>query len=318
MHFFSKVFSADTSSSYSLNTACFNVNVEPLDKDNYRSTVDVAELGNLTIALVTNRSSIVARKGEQSSRPESKRYTLAYVVDGELVYSNAHGTSRLKPGQFTLFDNSLARTMFVYNSVTLLLVCASLATLQRHVPNPAAMFHQIHNEPLNDDGRPIFAPILCLWEHLKSGKLQDFATTIGEDFLEDLGKTFARQSSASLRSKHTQRLFNRIREHVEQNLHDPQLNAEGVAAAFGISTRYLRTLFQGGEKFSHYLQRRRIEKSAELLISPRHQGTSITDIAYACGFNSSTHFSRTFRAMFHESAREFRSRHQGMPSPPGA
>ena len=316
MHFFSKVFSADTSSSYALNTACFNVNVEPLDKGNYHSSVDVAELGALTIALVSNRSSIVVRKGEPSSNPENKRYSLAYVVEGELVNSSAHGTTRLKAGQFALFDNSLPRTMFVYNSVKLLLVCASLETLQRHVPNPASMQHQLFNEPLNDDGRPIFAPILCLWEHLKSGKLQDFGTTIGEDFLEDIGKTFARQSTASLRSKHTQRLFNRIKEHIEQNLQDPQLNAENVAAAFGISTRYLRTLFQGSEKLSHYVQRRRIEKSAELLISPQRQGTSITDIAYECGFNSSTHFSRTFRAVFNESARDFRNRHQSLPDPP--
>lgn len=238
------------------------------------------------------------------------------MVEGELVNSSAHGTTRLKPGQFTMFDNSLPRTMFVYNSVKLLLVCASLETLQRHVPNPASMMYQVINEPMNEDGRPIFAPILCLWEHLRSGKLQDFGTTIGLDFLEDIGRTFARQSAASLRSKHTQRLFNRIKEHIEQNLHDPQLNAEAVAATFGISTRYLRTLFQGSERLSHYIQRRRIEKSAELLISPQRQGTSITDIAYECGFNSSTHFSRTFRAVFNESAREFRNRHQSLPSPP--
>ncbi len=42
MEFFSKVFVAENSASYLLSTACFSVEVNPLDKDNYVAAVDVA------------------------------------------------------------------------------------------------------------------------------------------------------------------------------------------------------------------------------------------------------------------------------------
>lgn len=312
MHFFSKVFSAETSSSYALNTACFNVTVEPLDRENYYSSVDVAELGSLTLGLVQNSSSIVTRQGEEYSDPDSKRFTIMHVVEGEMVISHKFGTIPLKAGQFTLIDNSIPRKMFVYNKVKLLLVCCSHATLQQYVPNPASMLSQVLNETLNEAGRPIFCPLLFLWEHLKQGRLQEFSTCIGDEFLKDLSKAYARLNASRVRSKHTQRLFIRIKNYIEKNLHDPQLNAEAIAAEFNISTRYLRSLFQGGEKLTHYIQRRRIENSAELLISPQYQGTSITDIAYLCGFSSSTNFCRTFRSIFNETARDFRHRHLNM------
>ena len=174
------------------------------------------------------------------------------------------------------------------------------------------MLNQVINEPLNEHGRPIFSPILYLWEHLKQGQLQEFSTSIGDEFLKDISTAYARFNAAGLRSKHTQRLFCRIKNYIEQNLQNPQLTAEVVASEFNISPRYLRSLFQGGEKLTHYIQRRRIENSAELLISPQHHGTSITEIAYLCGFNSSTNFCRTFRSIFKETASEFRHRHLNM------
>src|SRR5690606_16152684 len=134
MQFFSKVFSAETSSSYRLNTACFSVEVNPMDKTSYRSTVDVAELGSLTLGLVHNRSSVVIRKNEESDNPNAKRFTIMYVVDGELTVSNNHGTISLKKGQMVLIDNSFTRKMFVYKSVTLLLICVSRSVLQQHIP----------------------------------------------------------------------------------------------------------------------------------------------------------------------------------------
>lgn len=312
MPFFSKVFSAETSSRYSLNTACFNVEVRPLDRETYRSAVDVAELGALTLALVQNRSSIVIRKSEEVSSIGSRRYTIMYAVEGELMIAHNLGTSILKRGQFILIDNSYSRKMFVYKSVKLLLVCVPRSLLQQHVPTLDDMLARTMPEPLVGGERPLFAPILSLWDHLKQGDLEEFATSLGEELLSDIGKAYTQHDSSRQRSRHVLRLTLRIKEHIEANLANTMLSAESIAAEFKISSRYLRSLFQGGEKLTHYIQRRRVEESARLLTSPQYRSSSITDIAYLCGFNSSTHFARCFRSQFNETAREFRARHLRM------
>ncbi|HHX82482.1 MAG TPA: helix-turn-helix transcriptional regulator [Pseudomonadaceae bacterium] len=312
MQFFSKVFSANTCSGYSLNTACFNVDVQPMDKESYKSAVDVAELGSLTLSLVNSRSSIVTRKAENPNSPGARRYTIMYAVDGEMMIANNLGTSILKRGQFILIDNCLPRKMFVYKNVKLLLVCVERKLLQQHIPMLDEVVAQILPEPLMSEDRPLFSPILALWENLKHGDLEEFATSLGEELLNDIGKAYLQHDQSRQRSRHVLRLTLRIKQYIEANLANSKLSAETIAAEFQISTRYLRSLFQGGEKITHYIQRRRIEESARLLSSPQHRASTITDIAYLCGFNSSTHFARCFRSQFNETARHFRSRHMQM------
>lgn len=312
MQFFSKIFSAETSSSYALNTACFNVDVNPLDKGNYFSAVEVAELGLLTLALVQNRSAIVVRKGELTESQAQRRYSISYVVDGEILISHQHGTTAMRQGQFVLMDNSHARKMFVYKSVKLLLVCVPQMVLQRYLPNTEEVLGQVMmDQPVAGKQSPFLA-MLSLWEHLKQGDLEEFSTTIGEEVLNDMAAVFVQHSARRSRSRHALQLIARIRQHIESKLADPDLTAEAIAAEFKVSSRYLRSLFQDSERLSQYIQRRRIEESARLLSSPQHQHSSITDIAYQCGFNSSTHFARCFKAHFNESARVFRQRHLQM------
>ena len=49
---------------------------------------------------------------------------------------------------------------------------------------------------------------------------------------------------------------------------------------------------------------RRLERSREALMAGN--GASISEIAFACGFNSSAHFSRAFKAKYEVSPRELR------------
>jgi AraC family transcriptional activator of tynA and feaB len=312
MEFFSKVFAAENSASYLLSTACFSVEVNPLDKENYVAAVDVAELGPLSLALVHNRSCIVVRKGEESLHPDARRYSIAYVVDGEIMIAHNLGTAALKRGQFILMDNSHPRKMFIYKSVRLLLVCVPHALLQRHIPVPEEVLGQVMTDSLRGGASSLFAPLLSLWEPLKKGELEEFSTSIGDEILNDIGAVYAREGTARQRSRHALRLAMRVRQYIEANYGDATLSSEAIASEFKISSRYLRSLFQGGERLSQFIQRRRIEESARLLASPQHGFSSITDIAYLCGFNSSTHFARCFRSQFNETAREFRQRHLKM------
>jgi acetamidase/formamidase/AraC-like DNA-binding protein len=101
--------------------------------------------------------------------------------------------------------------------------------------------------------------------------------------------------------------LHRLCQTIERRLDDPELSPAKVAAAEGISERYLQKLFGGtGSSFTHYLRERRLQRTCADLSAPAKANLSISEIAFRAGFNDSAHFSRAFRHRFGVSPREFR------------
>jgi acetamidase/formamidase/AraC-like DNA-binding protein len=102
-------------------------------------------------------------------------------------------------------------------------------------------------------------------------------------------------------------LMSRVCRIIERGLDDPDLTPARVAQSEGISERYLQKLFEGaGDNFSHYVRERRLQRAWADLANPAEGHHTISEIAYRYGFGDSAHFSRTFRARFGHSPREFR------------
>lgn len=90
-----------------------------------------------------------------------------------------------------------------------------------------------------------------------------------------------------------------IKADIAARLCDPRLDVTGVAAQAGISSRYVRRLFQDeGSSFSAYILGQRLDRAYRLLLHPGHAPRTIATIAYACGFGDLSYFNRTFRHRF--------------------
>jgi AraC-like DNA-binding protein len=93
--------------------------------------------------------------------------------------------------------------------------------------------------------------------------------------------------------------FERVRQHVEQHLAEPDLTPTRVAAALGMSVRQLHLLFEPeATSFARYVQRRRLEEIHARLTAPGSPARSITDLAFAWGFNDLSTFYRAFRNFY--------------------
>lgn len=96
--------------------------------------------------------------------------------------------------------------------------------------------------------------------------------------------------------------------HIARHLSEAALSPQQVAAALKISVRQLHALFEPtGTSFAQYVLRRRLEECRAALTSPAGAGRSVTDIAYAWGFNSLATFFRTFRQAYGVTPNELRS-----------
>jgi AraC-like DNA-binding protein len=102
-------------------------------------------------------------------------------------------------------------------------------------------------------------------------------------------------------------LLARIRAFIEDNLDDPGLGPETVAAACHISVGYLHKLFRAeGTSVSRMIRERRLEKCRRDLVAPGSRETAVSAIGAHWGFLDAAHFSRVFKATYGVSPREYR------------
>jgi len=88
-------------------------------------------------------------------------------------------------------------------------------------------------------------------------------------------------------------------QYIDQHLGRPELDAEAVARAVGLSLRHLNRQFAiRGESVTDCLWRMRLERARTALADPRLQRVTVAEIAHRHGFASAAHFSRAFRRRF--------------------
>jgi AraC family transcriptional regulator, positive regulator of tynA and feaB len=96
-------------------------------------------------------------------------------------------------------------------------------------------------------------------------------------------------------------------DYIERHLSNPGLNPPAIAAALHVTPAYLHKIFSvESETVSRYIVRRRLQECARALKDKSQSRRSITDIAFAFGFNSLPHFCRVFKELYGTSPREFR------------
>lgn len=119
-----------------------------------------------------------------------------------------------------------------------------------------------------------------------------------EDEIWEVMETACSLASGRARSTYHAQTLQRVRRHIGENLHDPDLCPASIAATMGIGLRQLNRLFEGEPlSLMELILTKRLEGArADLL---RYgSGASVSDVSYRWGFKSLAHFSRTFRERF--------------------
>jgi len=112
--------------------------------------------------------------------------------------------------------------------------------------------------------------------------------------------------SEGLREEYVSRI-NRVIDYIEEHIED-ELSLKCLSRVANFSSFHFHRIFKGivGEPLNHFIQRVRIEKAANRLIE--NSKLTVTEIAFACGFSSSSSFARAFREYFGTSATRWREK----------
>ncbi|MDR3468887.1 MAG: helix-turn-helix domain-containing protein [Xanthobacteraceae bacterium] len=102
-------------------------------------------------------------------------------------------------------------------------------------------------------------------------------------------------------------LLQAMRNAIDQDLGNPELNADRIGAQFGVSRASLYRAFEPMGGVRNYIRHRRLMRSYLAISDPNRAEERISTIAQQCGFNNDAVFSRAFRELYGMTPSEVRA-----------
>jgi AraC family transcriptional regulator, positive regulator of tynA and feaB len=280
----------------------------PFSPEEFEGAVDSVQLGDIYLANVTASPAVVTRTARHASSSRQRHYFFHLQLKGDMRVAQDGREAVLKEGDMVLTDSALPYTLEYETDASTLVMIASPNDVKRRLPAPEIALGQrlSGTEGLS---ATLSGMLTSVWHQVKNGLDKEIGERVGANLLDmfatscmdAFGSRIADSAVASARRSH-------IRCYIESNLKDPELTVASIAAAFRISPRYLHMLFaEEDETISGFIRRRRLEECKKRLADQMWRHRSITELAYAWGFNNTTHFARVFRERYGVSPREYRN-----------
>ena len=277
----------------------------PTAQSSFDGVIRSLELDFLKVSDVRSEGTDVLRTNEHIAKSETNYFLLSLQVEGIGRLEHAGRSVFLHPGDMVLYDTARsyelcfagAQQEFVLRMPRneLIARCPEVESLVGiGIPNvlPAARL-------VRDLVRDVAALDSLPSVHAQSS----LASTLTDLVLDSLLELNNRQPS---RASYVR--LNNAKRIAQRYLADPSFTVAKWADSMGISERYLRLLFgSSAQSPGQYLWGKRLERAALQLRAPLSHHHSITDIALGCGFSDSAHFSRSFRAAYGMTPRDYRS-----------
>lgn len=275
--------------------------------DSFSGELRNVAFGDIQISMVDSVAQRVRRTRSRIATSARDNFLLSLQLRGTGTISQDSRTATLSPGDFTLydctrpyelrFDDSFSQVVLRLprETVTGRLIDSHLLTARRidgrrGVGLLASSFiRQLHEQLADIDD-------------LSLGRLQANAVDL-------MATALAEQTGGQTRPNEGQAIIRqRVCAYIDRNLGDSRLTCESIAAAHGISQRYLRKVFEASSTtVSDWIWSRRLEQAKSDLADPLLAHVSVTAIGFDVGFKDAAHFSRAFRSRFGMSPREWRN-----------
>ena len=254
-----------------------------------------ARIGEIEMSAVTIPTSLLQPTVAEVTNTEAALLLMEAHDCVESVTLQDGRQARLRGGDFTLCDTTRPYEVLSDRPCRMLVVGIPRALLLRYVacPDEVTAVAMSARESLNG---LVSDHLRNLWARFPQGAPLPDAWQVCQATMSLIGGAYEhlpRERTAKRSAASAHRM--RIRSHIEKHLTDPDLSPTSIAKACQINLRYLHRLYACEEEtLARYILRRRLEESARALSSP-HRGRSVTEIAFAYGFKSATHFGRAFR-----------------------
>jgi AraC family transcriptional activator of tynA and feaB len=287
------------------------VTFNPVDRDGFEAELRMGAVGPIGIARIHSKPTDIERNKSHISRSDGRLFSFLLQARGHGVFTHYGHETPMEEGDFTLCDNAAPHRFNCSGATELIILRTSPDVLRSYLPEPERLCGLRLQASKGITGTAA-SMARQLWSMAESGLPENFSAMVARNVLDLMATSYAIAFDASLSASSAVSARKlQAKRYIDAHLREPDLTPCKVAEALGISPRYLRMLFCGGnESASRYILRRRLEECARQLSSALWRGRTITEIAFALGFNSAAHFTRAFRDEFGVTPSKFRRSHQ--------
>jgi AraC-like DNA-binding protein len=280
--------------------------IDPLD-DRFHAAMYRANLGDLRMALAVSTSAVVTRTRHQVARSPEAYYLLHLQLGGCSVNRQDGREIELTKGDFAMFDSTRPYRIEFRQDTSILVLRAPQSLFRRSIPSPEALT-LLPMSGRSGAGHIASRVIQEVWTGLQEGLPVESADDLCRAVMDLVAGAYAAVPRLRTKSPSTAgTLRAQICRFIEERLGEQDLSIASIAAAFGITSRYVHTVFEADrDTVSEYIQTRRLQESAKSLAHPVRSTATIGEIAVAHGFKSQAHFARVFRKRYGLTPRDFR------------
>jgi len=289
----------------------------PLDyardsRGRFHCDVSYARFGACAVADMQVSAHRVARLARHAESSDAGFFKVFWQLQGRSRVAQRDNRAALDPGMWTIYDTAQPYSIELDDGARALV----LLVPQAHAYGWRGAATALGGKALRGEGasRIAMSALGALLHDRCAGHLldqhgqlvlQDSVVALVETALQGGGALPAPAPAGPDDAR-----LRRIRELIDDRLHDPELSAQDLAAALNVSRRTLYNLFREFGQTPHaYIQSRRLRQASLRLACDGEAQRSITEIAFALGFADAAHFSRVFHERFGMSPSQWRQRH---------
>ncbi|MCJ2062780.1 helix-turn-helix domain-containing protein [Methylobacterium sp. J-088] len=271
------------------------VELTAADPEAFQGTLEVADVGPLLITRL-RQSAIRIEATPGTIRRRAKHDTLNVVIalNGEVISSQDDRTAIQRAGDIAVLDwRPVLIDVYSYSQALFIEVPRerlerALGSTRRYTALTLGA-----DQASTSLVTTFFNQLVRTYAGLPSDTADQMAA-IGIDLLiAGIAERLAREAPKPLQGT---LIVQRAMAFIEANSGDPSLDPATLAAAVGVSLRYLQQLFRGHERnIADQIWQRRLEIAAQRLADPGYAHLTVGTLAYGCGFSDQAHFGRRFK-----------------------
>ncbi len=293
-----------------------HVQPRPASWQSFRGCVETADFGSVQLARVATSACIVRRRTEDIARMRHTPYLVKFQLKGESFWTQRKSEIHLRPGDFVVCSTAEPYSLRFRDDYDMSVLALSADMMRRLTPDPDRFLGvRMNGEDIDCSLLTQFvAQVVARMSRLQKPMLVRVEATI----LDLLGGVLSARAEESTLSATSQLV--RIKQFVNENLHDRTLGPATIATQFGISTRHVHALFEHEPMtVARYIRSQRAHACRRAL-ERQPGGESLTDVALTWGFYDLSHMSRCFREEFGSTPGRIRAQAGCAPAanPPGA
>lgn len=285
-----------------------------LSRDSFKATVQAFRLADCSLSVIGASASEVIRTRHLAETSEEGFVKVLWQIAGTLGLQQDNRECLSQPGDVTVCDTARPYRMTLSDGATMVVLMCPYSW----VADWDDLGREVSATRLGDGftARAAIGSVLAnVGSPARAGTTDDDAAVQSMKWMlsSALARSCAQQSDATDFDDR----FVRAKRVIHEQISNPGLTADDIAASLGMSRRSLYLMFERHRKTpSAMIRDARLDGAAEALRTPQVRLPKITDIAFDFGFSDYATFSRLFKQRFGSTPTEFRSGRgsEGCPS----